>query len=1483
MKDQLEEAKRVLFDASTMADRLAVFDARPWLLDEPAGAVLDALIAEGGEDLEHLAAFRGRLLALRAHGDDAPYLPEEAAYTLKSEPQDVSDAVEALMLGPRDPTRLLDEHPALLGEEAAALAADVAEQARFFGDHDMADELDGRMEALREIARSGAVLPRAEVVDLYNDLALARGEHRAMDRWFAEHPEALSTHFLTFVWYQFVVIRDDDDAERILMGEPGRYLHRVEQLCRRVGEEEALARLGRAPDLEDDFAALAAALDELAERSESAGGGKGAEPAKRLERTESGATGLRSVVADADPDLAEELSARLLDHPCLPGLAGDTHARVLGQAGVTLSHVYDTRPSRRLAELRVALAETATTPPVFDDEVQAVLLDQLGDALTALGTHTGSPDDFRAALTAYGQAGYLTDADAPEAVGRLESFGSAYWNLYQHVREPELLDGAVAAFEEAGLRGANVADRLALVRAGAAGEPPAPQAGAVTALFAVRGGAAAASSTIQSGAAAESLATDAEARCVRFAETLDPGDLAAALDAIGNLADAGSGRLDWTELAEGLAGLVRRGLLLTDGRDIVDLALFRLRDAPGATRAALLSMLLAARHTRTGDAGDIVAATDLLEDRIAAAPPGSQDHRNLLSLAGGLWRERYAATGDPAAFAKAKERLDSVLADAEPDDALFPVATTNLGALWRARYNATGDLTFLDEAIGTYERALKGWSDGSVLWARAVGNLANAVRASYEPTGDLTRLDRAIALQERSLQAFPVDHPARPQRLINLANALLTRQAATVQSPAVQSPAVQSPAVQAPAVQAPAVQVVTGQAAMVEAATVEAATGRSADGRAADLARARALYTEVLGRLPEGAPWRADVLSALGMAAGRAFDLTGDPGELETAVRLCREAVSTAPPGTPQARVALWRLAEALERRRVSATGAQDDSEGVEIFRELCAGADGDELRLVAAVTWSSYAARREAWEEAAEAARAGLGAMDALAHLQVRRDLRAGITARYPGFLATGVCALARTGDVEGAVLAVERARAVTLSETLDLGARETLTLSDEGHPELAGRFGAAVRRWRAVSGRDLGRVLAGGFAEPAPPADNEAVRAARAGLDALIGEIRALPGREGFLRPPAFADLPRSRDPLVYLVASPHGGVALVVRDGRTHALDLPGLTPDQALTWLDGLASGVPDLATASLWETVVGPLLEVIGDGPVTLIPAGLLDLLPFTAAWTPDIGRPTGRRHADDHLTITTAPNARVHAAARARAEAHGSLARLLAVHDPRPTALAPLPAASAEAEAAMTHFSGGLVVSGEGATRDLVLSHLAEADAVHFACHGRADVLDPLGSALFLAHDEPVTLADLLRVHVPVRLAVLSACETGLPGLRALDEIISLPAGLLEAGSAGVIASRWPVPDLSTALLMIRFYDAWRRDGVPPAEALRIAQRWLRDTTNAEKTAYLAPDGPSGLPRDVARPLWRSLVHLTPDARSFTSPLQWAAFTYVGA
>jgi CHAT domain-containing protein len=296
---------------------------------------------------------------------------------------------------------------------------------------------------------------------------------------------------------------------------------------------------------------------------------------------------------------------------------------------------------------------------------------------------------------------------------------------------------------------------------------------------------------------------------------------------------------------------------------------------------------------------------------------------------------------------------------------------------------------------------------------------------------------------------------------------------------------------------------------------------------------------------------------------------------------------------------------------------------------------------------------------------------------------------------------------------------------------------------------------------------------------------------------------------------------------------------------------------------------DATIAWLRETVMRPLRAALPEGAarVTLIPTGYLALLPL---------------HAADEGVFTYAPNTRALAAARETAAHISPPYSLLAVDNPDGS----LHASDEEVAAALDAFDQTHHLANAHASASAVQAALPQHNVWHFSTHGFAGWRQPLEGGL-LAADGTITLRDLLQLEAEARLAVLSACETGIPGTELPDEVVGLPTGLLQAGVAGVVGSLWAVNDFSTALLMMRFYEAWRVEGQEPPVALHIAQTWLRESTNAEFQAYFQAQLPEltgeRMPHDVASAAYRRFT-FSPDkdARPFAHPFHWAGFYYTG-
>src|SRR6185436_15838391 len=94
------------------------------------------------------------------------------------------------------------------------------------------------------------------------------------------------------------------------------------------------------------------------------------------------------------------------------------------------------------------------------------------------------------------------------------------------------------------------------------------------------------------------------------------------------------------------------------------------------------------------------------------------------------------------------------------------------------------------------------------------------------------------------------------------------------------------------------------------------------------------------------------------------------------------------------------------------------------------------------------------------------------------------------------------------------------------------------------------------------------------------------------------------------------------------------------------------------------------------------------------------------------------------------------------------------------------------------------------------------------------------------AADDSVLFAhDIYDLKLPrLRLAVLSACDTGAGRYFGGEGVMNMARPFLSAGVPLVVASLWPVESNATAKLMIKFHRLRNEQGFPVAKALQKAQ-----------------------------------------------------------
>lgn len=547
--------------------------------------------------------------------------------------------------------------------------------------------------------------------------------------------------------------------------------------------------------------------------------------------------------------------------------------------------------------------------------------------------------------------------------------------------------------------------------------------------------------------------------------------------------------------------------------------------------------------------------------------------------------------------------------------------------------------------------------------------------------------------------------------------------------------------------------------------------------------------------------------------------------------------------------------------------------------------------------SWGEWALRQSRPADAVAALEAGIRAGNAIIARQVSWQDRE-IWLEYPQSLTPDLAlALVLTGQRERAIEVLENGRRGSLAEGLRDIREERRDLA-RAHPELCARLDRARAALRSAV--LLGAAPDSGSTTRPSTEARGLMRTARQALADIEAEIREVV--PGYGRPLSYAQIAETvtDQPLVYLASSAASGLVLLIDpETKDVCCEIPGDLRSEALleplaAYIDAAgATGAPGgersagrgtadwrkvLESTADWlgEVLLAPLLRITGTATaVRVAPVGFLGLLPIHLARRADTSAPTGYRYLMDDRSVSVLPSV-TYMPGRGGGGDRPSTALSAAIIEAWDFTLT---GAREEARAVAAVFGPrARLLPPAQASRDSMLAALRGAEVAHVACHGMADPLRPLDSALLLGGSERITVRDLMAdPGFTPRLVVLSACQSAMSGVRLPDEAVSLPTALLQAGADATIGSLWAVPDAPTALLMARFYQLWQGEGYDPPEALRLAQIWLRDSPNAEHASRFAS-------LDLRR------ARVLPDAvqdwdrrRGYAHPDCWAGFVFTGA
>jgi CHAT domain-containing protein/Tfp pilus assembly protein PilF len=289
--------------------------------------------------------------------------------------------------------------------------------------------------------------------------------------------------------------------------------------------------------------------------------------------------------------------------------------------------------------------------------------------------------------------------------------------------------------------------------------------------------------------------------------------------------------------------------------------------------------------------------------------------------------------------------------------------------------------------------------------------------------------------------------------------------------------------------------------------------------------------------------------------------------------------------------------------------------------------------------------------------------------------------------------------------------------------------------------------------------------------------------------------------------------------------------------------------AITTNDPQSSKREQELASQLHDWLIAPIEGKLNkEHEVVIVPDRGLFRIPFAALRSSQ----THRRAVRDY-TLLYSPSATVLVLCSelALTKAQDKLdERVLSVGDPafdrtEHHELSRLESAGREARSIASLYRYRAPLIGAEALKKLIELELPRADVIHFATHYLVDDFSPGRSKLLLTstgNDEfggadTLSLREIQAMRLTrSKLAILSACRSGIERYYAGEGVIGLSRAFLGAGVPLVVASQWPVETESTEDLMVEFHRLRKVENLPTSSALRRAALHL-----IEGGRYAAP------------------------------------------
>jgi CHAT domain-containing protein/tetratricopeptide (TPR) repeat protein len=1157
---------------------------------------------------------------------------------------------------------------------------------------------------------------------------------------------------------------------------------------------------------------------------------------------------LNAVIADWE---------KILHHPEFTKVNPELRAGILNDSATILLRRYWATKNMQDLEQALSRWESLTIELPRNSSILHKCFSNLGTCLRNRYVHSGEAINLDAAIKAFQKAIKFAPKDSSDIPMLLNNLGNGLRTKYQHTGNKKDLEAAIKAFQKAVNILSDSSPHLAMLLDNLGN--------GLSNRYDYTGNMKDLNAAIEAYQKAVSITSHESPNMPRQLNNLGTG-LSERYDCIGEVND--------------LEAAIKAY------QQAVNLSHYNLLEVP--TFLSNLATGIKKRYDRIGDMKDLDSVIETYQQAVKLTPDNAPDMPNHVNNLGIGLSARYKRIGEVKDLEAAIEAYQQAVNMTQKNAPVMPVYLTNLGSGLLEHYLHIGDMRNLETAIEVYQEAVSLTPSDSPNIHNRINNLGTGFSYRYARTGEIGDLESAIKTFLQAVELISDNSPERPRYLNNLGEVLRDYYVRTEEVEYLET-----------AIEAfsRAVLLTPDNAPIMPSLLNSLGTGLrdyyTCTGDIQTLEEAIGIFQKAVNLIQaDNSLEMSRHLNNLGTGLSYHYECTGEIKYLEEAIEIYQKSLALIPDDSPKEAGCINNLATALYCHYLHTEDTTNLKTAIQLFQQ------GAEIGLNNAVqdglnnalNWLNNAFICHSWIEVKQAYNYAYKASEKLFQIQLLREHKESWLKDTQGLAAKSTYALAKNNKLQQAVVALESGLARLLSEALARDRADLEQLKTTGHADLYDRYQQTVEKWHFLTQQ---------------PEPEEKLRINRDELDATISAIQQIQGFEQFLKPPTFATIQQAAQntTLIYILATEAGGLALLVgekiipvwlpaltdtnlhnilnNEDKTGYLDIYFNRKQNKKAWYTAL-----DTTTSWLWQTVMAPIIDALPpQAKITLIPVGLLALLPLHAAWIKDTTKPTGKRYVLDDFSISYAPNALALTKAKSIID-NISSESLLAIDEPQPVQADSLPNSQYEVKTIAAQFKNAKTLEHNAASRTAVLDILPKNRTIlHFSCHGKAYLNEPLKNGLLMSNHKEITLKDILNLRLQgIRLATLSACETGMIGTQLPDEFVNFSSGLLQAGCAGVVASLWSLSNnVSSMFLMIRFYEFWRQKHLEPPEALRQAQIWVRDSTNEEKFTYLEQAiEDTELSKKAIKRFKKELGFTSKAERSFAHPYYWAAFSYTG-